>query len=57
MGNLIVEEADGIVTDLRGTSIPFGPSSELTTNQGIIACIDRQKHPKIISEIGNFLIE
>jgi 3'(2'), 5'-bisphosphate nucleotidase len=49
-GQLIVEEAGGVVTDSRGESLNFGLGRTLGENYGIIACA-KEVHPRLLEAV------
>ena len=55
-GTLLVEEAGGIVTDSRGSTLDFGLGRTLGKNHGIIAC-SQYLHPKVMNNIRIILRE
>ena len=49
-GNILIEEAGGIVTDSRGILLDFGLGRTLGENHGIVAA-GKDIHAKVISAI------
>jgi 3'(2'), 5'-bisphosphate nucleotidase len=47
---LLVEEAGGIATDLRGEPLNFGLGRTLGENHGIVACF-KDLHPRALEAI------
>jgi len=55
-GQIIVEEAGGIVTDSRGEALNFGLGRTLGENYGIIAA-GKDVHPQILEAVQKALAE
>ncbi|RPI31239.1 MAG: 3'(2'),5'-bisphosphate nucleotidase [Chloroflexota bacterium] len=55
-GSLVVEEAGGQVTDIRGKALDFSAGKELVNNQGVVAtnCF---LHPAVLSALNTVLNE
>jgi len=55
-GQLIVEEAGGIVTDSRGEPLNFGLGRTLGENYGIVACA-KDLHPRLLEAVQKGVAE
>ncbi|EPQ28810.1 uncharacterized protein PFL1_03613 [Pseudozyma flocculosa PF-1] len=55
-GSLIVEEAGGRVSDIRGRSLDFGVGRTLKDNKGVVAA-HRDVHDQVIRAVGQALEE
>ena len=55
-GSLLVEEAGGIITDVRGLPLNFGLGRELRANNGVVAA-GKTVHGKILTAIKQALEE
>jgi len=53
-GQIIVEEAGGVVTDSRGLPLNFGIGRTLGTNFGVIAC-GKDVHPRVLAAVQQAL--
>jgi len=49
-GVLLVEEAGGIATNLRGEPLDFGLGRTLGENHGVVACF-KELHPRVLEAI------
>ena len=55
-GQILVEEAGGIVTDSRGEALNFGLGRTLGENYGVIAA-GKDVHPRILEAVQKALVE
>ena len=55
-GSLLVEEAGGVITDVRGTPLNFGLGRELRENYGVVA-VGKAAHGKVLGGVKQALEE